>query len=78
MWKTKANKMLVENSIVVANFIKGLFVPMEVLAVAAFILAYIIAAAAYINEKKKLLYWEIPLGIFLMFAVWFFSTFELR
>lgn len=70
--------MLVENSIVVANFIKGLFVPMGVLTGLAGVAAFILLMYAYAEEKPKVLYWEIPVGIFLLFAVWFFSTFSLR
>lgn len=70
--------MLVENSIVVANFIKGLFVPMGVLTGVAGVVAFILLIYACAVEKPKVLYWEIPVGIFLLFAVWFFSTFSLR
>jgi len=70
--------MLVENSIVVANFIKGLFVPLGVLTVCAVIIGLILLMYAYAEERPKILYWEIPIGIFLFFAVWFFSTFTLR
>lgn len=70
--------MLVENSIVVANFIKGLFVPLGFLTVVAVITGIILLMYASIEEKLKLLYWEIPIGIFLLFAIWFFSTFTMR
>ncbi len=70
--------MLVENSIVVANFIKGLFVPMGVLTGIAGVLAFVLLVYASVEEKLKVLYWEIPVGIFLLFAIWFFSTFSLR
>lgn len=70
--------MLVENSIVVANFIKGLFVPMAVLTGLAGLVAVILFIYACAVEKPKVLYWEIPVGIFLLFAIWFFSTFSLR
>jgi len=70
--------MLVENSIVVANFIKGLFVPMGVLTGVTGVVAFILLIYAGCSEKPKVLYWEIPIGIFLLFAIWFFSTFSLR
>ena len=70
--------MLIENSIVVANFIKGLFVPMGVLTGVAGVAAFILLMYASIEEKPKVLYWEIPIGIFLLFAIWFFSTFSLK
>lgn len=70
--------MLVENSIVVANFIKGLFVPLQVLTDCAVIIAIILLMYASIEEKPKVLYWEIPIGIFLFFATWFFSTFTMK
>lgn len=70
--------MLVENSIVVANFIKGLFVPIGVLTGLAGVVAFILLIYACAAEKPKVLYWEIPIGIFLLFAIWFFSTFSLR
>lgn len=70
--------MLVENSIVVANFIKGLFVPMGVLTGIAGVAAFILIIYACAVEKPKVLYWEIPIGCFLLLAIWFFSTFSLR
>lgn len=70
--------MLVENSIVIANFVKGLFVPLGFLSVGAVITAFILLMYAYAEEKPKVLYWEIPLGIFLLFAIWFFSTFTMK
>lgn len=70
--------MLVENSIVVANFIKGLFVPLGFLTVSAVIIGTVLLMYAYVEERPKVLYWEIPIGIFLIFAIWFFSTFTLR
>lgn len=70
--------MLVENSIVIANFVKGLFVPLEFLTVAAIILMFFIMIYTAAMEKPKALYWEIPVGIYLLFAIWFFSTFSLK
>ena len=48
--------MLVENSIVVANFIKGLFVPMAVLTGLAGLVAVILFIYACAVEKPKVLY----------------------
>lgn len=71
--------MLVENSIVVADFIRGLFVPTGVLTVVAVIAAIIVFVLGIdYDGDKKLLWWELPIVAFLMFALWFFSTFELR
>ena len=70
--------MVVENSIVIANFIKGLFVPLQFLTGGSVILALFLLVYASVEEKAKVLYWEIPIGIFLFFAVWFFSTFTLK
>lgn len=71
--------MLVENSIVVANFVKGLFVPMGALTVAAVIAAIIVFSLGMdYNGNKKVLWWEVPIAAFLMFSLWFFSTFTLR
>lgn len=70
--------MIVENSIVIANFIKGLFVPIGVLTGVAGMLGFVLMLYSLAEEKYKLLYWEIPIGIFLMFSVWFFSTFSLK
>lgn len=70
--------MLVENSIVVANFIKGLFVPLSFLTVGAAIVGIVLLIYASIEEKPKVLYWEIPIGVFLFFATWFFSTFTMK
>lgn len=70
--------MLVENSIVIANFVKGLFVPLGYLTVGAVITAIILLMYASIEERPKILYWEIPIGIFLLFAIWFFSTFTIK
>lgn len=70
--------MLVENSIVVANFIKGLFVPLGFLTVGAVIIGIVLLIYASIEEKPKVLYWEILIGVFLFFAMWFFSTFTMR
>lgn len=70
--------MLIENSIVVANFVKGLFVPLGYLTVGAVIIGIILLMYAYIEERPKALYWEIPIGIFLFFAIWFFSTFTIK
>lgn len=70
--------MLVENSIVVANFIKGLFVPLQFLTIFAGIIAFVLIVYAGVEEKAKVLYWEIPIGVFLFFAIWFFSTFSLK
>ena len=70
--------MLVENSIVIANFVQGLFVPLGFLSVGAVITALFVLMYAHIEEKPKVLYWEIPLGIFLLFAIWFFSTFTMK
>lgn len=70
--------MLVENSIVVANFIKGLFVPLQVLTTIALFGGFILLAYSCIEEKYKLLWWELPIVTFLMFSLWFFSTFTLR
>lgn len=69
--------MLVENSIVVANFIRGLFVPMEVLTGIALIIFFVFGTY-YLDGDKKALWWEVPTAAFLMFALWFFSTFTLR
>lgn len=57
--------MMVENSIVIANFVKGLFVPLGFLTVGAVITALILLMYACVEERPKILYWEIPLGIFL-------------
>ena len=48
--------MLVENSIVVANSIKGLFVPMGVLTGIAGLVAVILLIYACAVEKPKVLY----------------------
>lgn len=70
--------MLVENSIVIADFVKGLFVPLSCLTVGAVIIGFILLMCALVEERPKILYWEIPIGIFLLFAVWFFSTFTIK
>ena len=70
--------MLVENSIVVANFVKGLFVPLGYLTGGAIVLAIVLAMYALVEERPKVLYWEIPIGVFLFFAIWFFSTFTMK
>lgn len=70
--------MLVENSIVIANFVKGLFVPLKFLTVGAVITTLILLMYACVEERPKILYWEIPLGVFLFFAIWFFSTFTMK
>lgn len=70
--------MLVENSIVVANFVKGLFVPLQFLTAGAIITAFVLLVYASVEEKAKVLYWEIPVGIFLFFAIWFFATFTIK
>lgn len=70
--------MLVENSIVVANFVKGLFVPLQFLTVIVGIIAFVLLVYASVEEKPKVLYWEIPVGVFLFFAIWFFATFSIK
>lgn len=71
--------MLVENSIVVANFIRGLFVPLGALTVAAIIAAItVLILGIDYDGNKKILWWELPIAAFLMFSLWFFSTFTLR
>lgn len=71
--------MLVENSIVVANFIRGLFIPLGVLTFVAVIAAIVVLIlGADYDGNKKVLWWELPIAAFLMFSLWFFSTFTLR
>lgn len=71
--------MLVENSIVVANFIRGLFIPLGVLTFVAMIAAItVLILGTDYNGDKKLLWWELPIVAFLMFSLWFFSTFTLK
>ena len=70
--------MLVENSVVIANFVKGLFVPLGFLTGGAIIIGIILLMYASIEERPKVLYWEIPIGIFLFFAIWFYSTFTMK
>lgn len=70
--------MLVENSIVVANFVKGLFVPLQFLTIIVGIIAFVLLVYASVEEKPKVLYWEIPVGVFLFFAIWFFATFSIK
>lgn len=70
--------MLVENSVVIANFVKGLFVPLGFLTGGAIIIGIILLMYANIEERPKVLYWEIPIGVFLLFAIWFFSTFSIK
>lgn len=70
--------MLVENSIVIANYIKGLFVPLQVLTNIALFGGIILLAYSCIAEKHKLLWWELPITLFLIFSLWFFSTFTLK
>ena len=75
--------MLVENSIVIADFIRGLFVPLGVLtfvcAIAGFII-FMVSVFTLIEEHRKspLRWWLIPIGLELVFALWFFSTFSLQ
>jgi len=78
--------MLVENSIVVANFIKGLFLPIGIISVFTALALIILWFGTFIpyeeptkqkfrDKLKKFIWVAIPeLG----FALWFFSTFTLR
>lgn len=75
--------MLVENSIVIADFIHGLFVPLKALTLFSVFAAFFILMAMLITfiekeRKSPLRWWLIPIGLELMFAVWFFSTFSLQ
>lgn len=67
--------MLVENSIVVANYIEGLFIPMKVLTGIVVIIGLFLCIE---YDGKNKLWWGLPIVVFLMFSLWFFSTFTLK
>ena len=69
--------MLIENSVVIADFINGIFLPLKVLTVVCFMLGVVIFAYTYIEDKPKARWWLLPICLEMMFALWFFSTFSL-
>ncbi len=70
--------MLVENSIVIADFIRGLFIPIKGLTIFCAIAALFVLMYSFIEEKPEVRWWLIPIGLELLFALWFFSTFSLQ
>lgn len=70
--------MLVENSVVVADFISGIFIPLRIISTVCFLLFWFVIAYRCIEQKPKALWWLIPLGTELLFALWFFATFTIK
>lgn len=70
--------MLVENSVVVADFIRGIFIPMQIISIVCFILFWFVIIYSSCELKPKALWWLIPLGAELLFALWFFATFTIK
>lgn len=70
--------MLVENSIIVADYMHGFYLIMIWLTFASFVAGACILMFADIFEKQRAYWWLIPIGLELLFALWFFCTFSIK
>lgn len=70
--------MLVENSMFVADFFGGFYLVMIWLTLASAIAAYFVFLFASIEKKPRAYWWLIPIGLELLFALWFFCTFSIK
>lgn len=68
--------MLVENSMFIADFFGGFYIALEVITFICALVGVFICVGMMVD--KKLAYWLIPIGLELLFALWFFCTFSIK
>lgn len=69
--------MNIQNSLVIADFIRGLFIPIGIISLVCFVAIIPLIIYGGIEDSKKALRWGIACGIELLCAIWFFSTFTI-
>lgn len=70
--------MLVENSMFIADYMRGFYLVMIWLTLASAIAGYFVFCFACIEKKPRAYWWLIPIGLELLFALWFFCTFSIK
>ena len=72
--------MEIQNSLLIADYIRGAFIPIGVISVLCFVIFIGLLLAGVIEfegDFRKLKWWMIYSGAELAFALWLFSTFRL-
>lgn len=68
--------MLVENSMFIADFFGGFYTALAVITLVCILAGIYVCVSIEFN--KKMTYWLIPIGLELLFALWFFCTFSIK
>lgn len=68
--------MIVENSMFVADYFGGFYDALAVITLVCIFLGALVCIGAEWNKKSA--YWLIPIGLELLFALWFFCTFSIK